>query len=163
MQTDPPPLIGAEQAALIEGRVSIIVGSRDAQRRPHLMRAAGARLSPDRRRVTLLLPQARSRAVLDDLRDNGQVAVVFSEPSSHRTLQLKGSDAAVSPCGPEDAALAERYLRGFVVEIGQLGFSADLAHTILGQGESLVALHFSVGAAFEQTPGPAAGQPLPAP
>lgn len=163
MTAEPPPLIGAEQAALIEGRVSIIVGSRDAQQRPHLMRAAGARLSPDRRRVTLLLPHERSRAVLDDLRDNGQVAVVFSVPSSHRTLQLKGSDAVVSPCGPDDPALAERYLRGFVVEIGQLGFGAEVARTIVGQGEALVAVHFSIGAAFEQTPGPAAGQPLPTP
>jgi hypothetical protein len=142
--------------------VSIIVGSRDARQRPHLMRAVGCRLSADRRRVTVLMPQGSGQAVLDDLCDNGQIAVVFSEPSSNRTLQLKGGDATVLPCEPGDAALAEAYLQGFVDEIGQLGFAAEVAHTMLRHCDALMAVHFTVAAAFEQTPGPAAGEPLPA-
>src|SRR5262245_21939692 len=126
MNPDAPSPIGPEQAALINRRVSIMVGSRDAALRPHLMRAVGCRLSSDWRRATLLLPQGGSREVLDDLRDNGRVAVVFSEPSSNRTVQLKGDDATVTPCGPDDAALAECYVQGFVAEIGQLGFAADI-------------------------------------
>jgi hypothetical protein len=157
-----PSPIGPEQAALIARPVSIIVGSRDAQLRPHVMRAVGCRLSDDRRRVTLLMPAQSSRAVLDDLRANGQIAVVFSEPSTHRTLQVKGTDAWVTPCGPDDAALAERTLQAFTGEIGQLGFAAEVAHTILAHGHDLLAVHFSVAAAFEQTPGPAAGEPLAA-
>jgi hypothetical protein len=49
--------IGPEQAELIGGRVSIIVSSRDAALRPHLMRAVGCTLSDDRRQVTVLLNQ----------------------------------------------------------------------------------------------------------
>ena len=160
MNATPSSPIGSEQVALILGRVSIIVGSRDARQRPHLMRAVGCRLSQDHTRVTLLMPQRSSHEVLGDLGDNGQIAVVFSEPSSNRTLQLKGGDAVVTPCGPDDAALAERYLQGFVDEIGQLGFAAEVAHTILGRDDELVAVHFTIAAAFEQTPGPAAGEPL---
>lgn len=159
----PPSPIGPEQAALMTGQVSIIVGSRDAGLRPHVMRAVGCRLSDDRRRVSLLMPEHSSRLVLEDLRENGQIAVVFTEPSSNRTLQVKGADACVAPCGADDGALAERYLDGFVAEIGQLGFSREVAHSILSRGAPLVAVHFSVAAAFEQTPGPAAGEPLPAP
>ena len=66
----------------------------------------------------------------------------------------------MTPSGPEDKALAERYLQGFIEEIGQLGHSADVAHTILGHDGALTSVHFTVAAAFEQTPGPAAGQPL---
>ena len=157
-----PSPIGAEQAALIEGPVSIIVGSRDAALRPHLMRAAGCRLAADRRRLTLLLPESASRAVLDDLRDNGLIAVVFSRPSSHRTIQLKGDDAVVAPCGPDDAALARRYLHAFVAEIAGLGFPAEVAYAILARDQPMVAVHFTVAAAFEQTPGPSAGEPIPA-
>lgn len=142
--------------------VSVIVGSRDALHRPHLMRAVGCRLSADRRRVTVLMPQGSGQAVLDDLRDNGRIAVVFSEPSSNRTLQLKGGDATVAPCEPGDALLADTYLQGFVDEIGQLGFAAEVAHTMLRHGDALMAVHFTVDAAFEQTPGPGAGEPLPA-
>lgn len=158
--SDAPPLIGPEQVALMTGQVSIIVASRDARLQPHLMRAAGCRVAPDLRRVTLLVPEASGRALLDDLRTCGRLAVVFTQPSTNRTLQLKGDDAVVAPCGPDDAALAAQYLRGFVDEVGQLGFPALVAHTIVGQGEPQVAVHFSIAAAFDQTPGPTAGAAL---
>ncbi len=142
--------------------VSIIVGSRDTQLRPHLMRAVGCRLSEDLRRLTVLMPQRSGHEVLNDLRDNGLVAVVFSEPSTNRTLQLKGSDATVAACGPDDMKLAERYLHGFVDEIGQLGFTSNVAHSILAHEDDLLAIEFSIAFAFDQTPGPSAGQPLSA-
>jgi hypothetical protein len=160
MDAAPPSPIGPEQAALIARRVSIIVGSRDAALRPHVMRAVGCRLSEDRRQVTVLLPEPSSRAVLADLRANGHIAVVFSEPSTHRTLQVKGEDAALVPGDARDAALAEQHLRNFVDEIGQLGFVAEVARTMLGHDRQLMAVRFTVSAAFEQTPGPAAGEPL---
>ena len=161
MQTTPSPT-GPDLAQLVSRHISIIVGSRDRALRPHLMRAVGCRLSPDGRRVTLLLPQGRSAEVLADLRDNGQIAVVFTEPSSNQTLQVKGQDASVAPCGPDEMALAEAYLQGFVEEIGQLGLAAEVAHTILGHDDGLVAVHFTIASAFDQTPGPAAGRPLAA-
>jgi len=163
MHSDPHSLIGDEHAALIEHRVSIMVGSRDAGLRPHLLRAVGCRLSADRRRVTLLVPEGSSGEVLSDLRDNGRIAVVFSQPTSNRTLQLKGNDASIGPCGPDDAALADRYVQGFVEEIGRLGFNAGLAHTILSRDDTLVAVHFTIAEAFEQTPGPSAGEPVTSP
>jgi hypothetical protein len=163
MNAETPSPIGPEQAAWMTHQVSIIVGSRDAAHRPHVMRAVGCRLSADRRRVTVLLPAGRSQRVLDGLRDNGQIAVVFSQPSTNRTLQLKGDDAVVAAADAEDEALAQRYLRGFVDEIGQLGLAAEVAHTLLGHDGGLVAVHFSVAAAFEQTPGPGAGRRLTAP
>jgi hypothetical protein len=160
MQPDTPAPISAEQVAWLTHQVSIIVGSRDARHRPHLMRAVGCRVTPDRCRVTVLLPRARSAEVLADLRDNRQVAVVFSEPASNRTLQLKGSDASVTDPGSDDEALARRYLGGFSAHIGALGLPAEVAHTILGHDDGLVAVHFGIAAAFEQTPGPSAGRRL---
>jgi hypothetical protein len=158
-----PPLIGPEQAALIARRVSIIVGSRDAQCRPHVMRAVGCRLAANLRRITVFMPAASGARVLADLRANGQIAVVFSEPSSHRTAQFKGSDARVAALEPGDEATVDGYLRGFTEEIGALGFPANVAQTLLDRGaDGLVAVHFTPLAGFEQTPGPTAGQALPA-
>ncbi len=160
--TVPPPLIGPEQAALIARRVSVIVAGRDAAHRPHLMRAVGRRLSPDLRRVTVFLPAATSAQVLADLRANGLIAVVFSEPSTNRTVQLKGSDAVVTTLEAGDEAIVERYLQHFIDEIGELGFRENVARTILKAApEDLVAVHFTPQAAFEQTPGPKAGEALP--
>lgn len=161
--SEPPPSpIGPEQAALMARPVSVIVGSRDAQQRPHVMRAVGCRLAPDRRRITVLLTRAGSTQVLADLLANGRIAAVFSEPSSHHTLQVKGRDAQVAPCGPEDTALSQRYLLAFADEIGRLGFAAEVAHTMLRHDDDLVAVHFTPCEAYDQTPGPQAGQPLAA-
>jgi hypothetical protein len=107
--TLPPPLIGPERAALIGRRVSVIVASRDAAHRPHLMRAVGRRLSADLRRVTMSMAAASSAAVLAGLRANGLIAVVFSEPSTHRTVPLKGSDAVVAAIESGDETLVQTY------------------------------------------------------
>lgn len=156
------PLIGAEQAALMRRRVSIIVGSSDAHHRPHVMRAIGCRLADDLRAVTVFMTPSSSAQVLADLRSNGRIAVVFSEPSTNRTVQFKGSDATVMPVAPGDDALVDRYLRNFVDEIGGLGFRAEVAHAILGRRDAgdVVAVRFTPSAGYEQTPGPTAGDEL---
>ena len=161
MDTTLPPLIGPEPAALLARRVSIIVGSRDAALRPHVMRAVGCRVADDRRRLTVFLPRASSRWVLDDIAANGQIAVVFSEPTTHRTVQFKGVDATVAPLAPGDEAIVARYLANFTDEIAEIGFSADVAQSILGHAPGdLAAVDFTPLAGFEQTPGPTAGQAL---
>lgn len=155
-----PPLLGPTQMALMARPVSIIVGTSDAAHRPHVTRGAGARLADHGRAVTVLLPHTGSEQVIADLQANGRIAVVFSEPTTHQTLQLKGRDAAVGACTPQHEALAARYLEGFIDEIGRLGFTAEVAHTILRLEGGLVPVQFTLDEAFEQTPGPSAGARL---
>lgn len=158
-----PPLLGPDQAALMARPVSIIVGTSNAAHQPHVTQAAGGRLAEDGRGVTVLLPRTGSEQVIADLQANGRIAVVFSEPTTHQTLQLKGRDAVVGACTPQHEALAARYLEGFIDEIGRLGFTAELAHTILCREGGLVPVHFTPDEAFEQTPGPSAGARLAPP
>lgn len=160
MPTVPPSPLAAEPAALLERRVSIIVGTRDAALRPHVMRATGCKLSADRRRLLVLMPALSGADVLADLRANRRIAVVFSEPSSHRTLQVKGDDAEVDDATAEEQAMAAPYRARFAAEIAQLGFGPTVATTMLGHEEPLVAIRFTIAEAFEQTPGPAAGERL---
>lgn len=157
------PVIGPDQAALLRRRVSIIVGSRDEAQKPHLMRAVGARLSPDRRELTVFLDSRGGRQVLDDLRANGQIAVVFTEPSTHRAAQFKGRDVRIELPGPGDRALVEHYIECFADEIGSLGYPRELVRAMFAhRDEDLVAIRFAPGEAFDQTPGPGAGKPVPA-
>lgn len=155
--------IGPQQAELIGRRVSIIVGSRDAALRPHLMRALACSLSADRRQVTVLINPHSAEQVLADLRANGHIAVVFSEPTTHRTLQLKGNDAQVLECGAGGEALAERHLQRFIAELADIGLPAEVARTLLRREGGLVALRFTAREAYDQTPGPQAGSALHAP
>ena len=159
---DNQPLIGPDQAVWLQRPLSFIVGGRDARHRPHLMRAVAGWLSEDRRRFSLLMPERHGGTLLADLRANACIAVVCSEPSSHRTLQLKGRGAQLLPADAEDEARAARYLTGFAAEIGQIGFPARVAEALLAPGGPVWRIEFEIEAAFEQTPGPSAGEPLAA-
>ncbi len=153
--------VAAEQAALIGRRVSINVASSDAARQPHLMRALAARLSDDRREVTVFLGADAARQVLDDVHANGRIAVVFSEPSTHQTVQLKGRDAREVPLLPGDLEHVQRHAGRFADELALIGYDRDLAFAILSHvPDDLVAVQFSVESVFEQTPGPRAGTTL---
>jgi len=153
-----PVVIGPEQAALMRRRVSIIAATCDAQHRPHLMRALGCRLAPDRRELSLFLPSGSAAELLADLRANGRIAVVFCEPSTDRSLQLKGTDVRIEPPAPGDAALVEHYIECFADEIATLGFDRVLVKTMFRHRlEELVSVRFTPREAYEQTPGPQAG------
>ena len=83
----------AELLAMIERGVSVIVGSLDAQLRPSVMRAVGSSVGPGEGEITVYLSRPQSRQLVQDIAATGHIAVVFSEPSTHRTLQLKASRA----------------------------------------------------------------------
>jgi len=156
------PLLDAEHAAfiLLPG-ISIVAASRRADLTPQLGRAVGCRVSSDRSRVTVLIPAEQNAELLGALSDTRTIAVVFSQPSTHRTIQLKGTDAAVGPLAPDDAERAACWRAGFVAELGALGFAGDLVETyVWSDPAALAAVSFSPCAAFQQTPGPRAGAPL---
>ena len=152
--------LDAEHAAFIQGAVSVVVGTRNSQHVPDVLRGCGCRVSRDRRRVTVLVEPARSGTVLDNVAANGMIAVVFSQPSTHRTLQLKGCDARVVRATTADRGISGRHLHAWMLDLQLVGYTADFARAVRGEGLDLVAIRFTVAAAFQQTPGPAAGQPL---
>jgi hypothetical protein len=154
-------ILDAEQAGFIGGPVSINVASSDANLVPSVARAFGCRLTPDRGRVTLFLSGMRSPALLRDLRAGGAVAAVFSRPSTHRTLQLKGRDAVVGRLEQDDRERMLAYGDQFRAEILGLGYSERFVEGLVAAvTDEAVAVCFAPMAAFEQTPGPAAGQRL---
>jgi len=141
--------------------VSILVGSCSAERVPSVARAYGCRVAADRRAVTVFLSLAQSERVLQNLRAGGGVTAVFSRPSTHETLQLKGAEAQIAMLEDGDRELMRVYGRSFTDEIAAIGFEEPFASAIMsGAEDEAVAVTFVPNAAFEQTPGPAAGQPL---
>lgn len=154
-------LLDAARAAFLTHHVSILVGSCDARCEPTVVRAFGCRVAPDRRSVTVFLAVAHATAVLADLRAGGGIAAVFSRPTTHETVQLKGTGAHLDALAAGDRELMRDYARSFAEEIGVVGFDAGFRRAIMaGVEDEAVAVTFVPTAAFEQTPGPAAGQPL---
>lgn len=157
-----PSPIDPELATFIQsGGVSMHAASRDAGNVANLARPLGCRVSPDRTRVTVFLLASHAGAMLADYRANGAIAFVVTLPSTHRTVQLKGEDATLEPVQDDDHARIARQREGFVRELTALGYEGSLAAILLaGARADVVAVGFTVCAAFIQTPGPAAGTPL---
>ena len=156
------PVLDEELAAFIQrGEISIHAASRNAALESNLSRALGCRVAPGRRRVTIFLLASQSGAILADFRANGAIAAVFSQPSTHRTVQLKGTDAAVEAVEEGDAARIARHREAFASELASIGFPEALPRALLaGARADVVAVGFTPLEAFQQTPGPTAGTPI---
>ena len=154
-------LLDETNAAFIVGGVSVSAASTRADNTPAMARAVGVRLSRDRQAVTLLIPQSRATDLLEAVRGSRRVAVVFSQPSTHRTIQLKGKDASIGPSQKQDSKINERYADAFVAELCPLGYAEPLIRSLVRSNPTdLIALTFTPDEAFLQTPGPRAGEPL---
>jgi hypothetical protein len=150
-----------EQLAFMRRGVSVIVGSRDANLRPSVMRGVGSDVSEDGSLITVFLVRSQARQLLQDIAATGQLAVVFSEPSSHRSLQLKAGKATLRNATAQDEPLLARYLASMEHELGQVHIPPQVTRALLSHRiADVVAVSFVPEQAFDQTPGPRAGTVL---
>ncbi|WP_306304584.1 pyridoxamine 5'-phosphate oxidase family protein, partial [Methylogaea oryzae] len=79
----------------------------------------------------------------------------FSEPSTHRTLQVKGRDGAIAALDDGDLRRIAFYREAFLLEISALGFNPTIARSLLHcPDDDITAVAFTVAEAYTQTPGP---------
>jgi hypothetical protein len=142
----------------IESGVSILVGTRDAELSPACGRAMGARVDLERGVLTIYLPEATSARTLANLRDNAQIAVTFSRPMTHRSLQVKGVCAAVRASGEADRVTQEQYRAGYAEQLLVVGVPRAQSSRMTYWPS--VAVDVAVRDLFVQTPGPGAGRRL---
>lgn len=163
MTTEPAPLFDCDHAAFMQGGISLHAASCGEDHLPSAARALGCRISDDRLNVRILVSAKQATQLLEDVHRSGAMAVVFSKPSTHRTLQLKGRDAARCEADADDLLAVARYRDAFIAETSALGHPAHLIGAMLDcPDEDIVAIRFTPDAAFSQTPGPQAGQALKA-
>ena len=108
MHTSPAPLFDADLAAVMQRGISLNVGSCGPDLLPSGARAVGCRVSADRRTVRILVSARQAAAVIAHVQASAALAAVFSEPSTHRTIQLKGHDARLEEPSAQDIAADER-------------------------------------------------------
>ncbi|HYF16705.1 MAG TPA: hypothetical protein VEA40_02480 [Ramlibacter sp.] len=150
--------------AMIARGVSVLVASRDAALRPSVMRAVGSDVAPDGSRITVYLSRSQSGQLLSDIEQTGHLATVFSEPATHRTVQVKASAARLRPAAEADRPILARYLASMEHEIERVGYPPALTRAMLAHRlDDVVAVSFTPELAFDQTPGPRAGSALGGP
>ncbi|MFT3778839.1 MAG: hypothetical protein QM772_11295 [Ottowia sp.] len=142
---------------------SFRLGSCDRSGQPQVCRALAADALPDGRMLVLLAERAAPRVVAA-LRETGQAALLMTSPRTNRTLHVKGRDARVEPGLPEHAALLAHCHRRLAVEIAEVDGFGSAAPVVANWYRvdlcEMVAVRFSISGAWDQTPGPHAGQPV---
>lgn len=142
-------------------RLMISVASRSPEHVPSVVRCHGFRLFQQPQRLAVFVRSRHSERVLADIRATGLVAVVFSEPSTHRTLQVKGEDAVVGTLEEGDWPMVGAHMEAAVAELCPLGYAETWVRTVFeATPAQMQAVRFTPSSAFAQTPGPRAGEPL---
>jgi hypothetical protein len=156
------PSLPADWAAHLESGVSNRLGSSHADGRPEICRGLAARQRPDGR-IEVLLNPTTGAELLAAVRATGLVSYVASQPDTNRTLHAKGRDAEVFMASEaEHGALFVRCRDGFMARVEPFGFPRELINGFwfdLAVG-TLVGVRFAPIGAWDQTPGPGAGQAI---
>uniref|UniRef100_Q479Q4 Pyridoxamine 5'-phosphate oxidase putative domain-containing protein n=1 Tax=Dechloromonas aromatica (strain RCB) TaxID=159087 RepID=Q479Q4_DECAR len=148
--------------AFIQSGVSITLAACAPGRVPSMSRGYACK-PVDGDTIGIILPRTQAAEALDNIRLTGRVAVAFSQPTTNRTTQIKGSDARIVAFDPDDEHLVRKHIEEFVPEAVALGTPEEMVRALLSyQREDLVMVLFTPTSGFDQTPGPKAGHPLPA-
>lgn len=148
-------VLSPELVELLESGVSILVGTCDDELRPDACRGLGARVSADRRVVTVLLNDALAGRLRENLANGGRFALAFSRIFDHHSLQLKGRAVALRRGDAEDELTQQRYLVAFGEQISVAGMPRSVIQQV--RISPCLAVDMVVDAVFDQTPGPRAG------
>lgn len=155
------PRLPPEWTAHLQSGVSHRLGSSHADGRPEICRGLAAQALADGR-VELLVNAASGRELLTAVLGSRRIAYVASQPDSNRTLHLKGVDAEPAAVTPAHAALIAASCERFCARVAPFGFSRETIHHFwfdIGL-EQVAALRFTPSGAWDQSPGPGAGQPI---
>ncbi|HLZ34288.1 MAG TPA: pyridoxamine 5'-phosphate oxidase family protein [Nitrospira sp.] len=141
---------------LLQTGVSVVVGTRDATLMPECTRAWGIRVGKDRASVTIFLTEAISGKTLQNLKENGQVAISCTRPTDHVACQLKGRLRAIRPASQRDREYSKSWHREFVGELVAIGVPASVGEAWIT--EPALAVEIELTDVFHQTPGPGTGE-----
>jgi hypothetical protein len=153
------PQLPPEWAAHLESGASHRVGSCHADGRPEICRALASQALLDGR-IELLLNREAGRELMAAIGASARVAYVASQPDTNRTLHMKGTQAHTFPVTPAHMALLARSRDCFMTRVEPFGFKRE---TIFGFWfdlglEQLIGIRFTLTGAWDQSPGPGAGQ-----
>lgn len=153
------PQLPPEWAAHLESGTSHRVGGCHADGRPEICRALASRALPDGR-IELVLNRKAASELLAAVGATGRIAYVSSQPDSNRTLHVKGSDAQTIPVTAAHMDILVRSRDRFVKRVEPFGFRPEtiIAFWFEVPIEQLVGIRFTPSGAWDQSPGPGAGQ-----
>ncbi|MBV8464675.1 MAG: hypothetical protein JO218_01905 [Burkholderiales bacterium] len=161
MSASSRPRLSPELSSFLEGGQAIALASRGSDHRPSVAMALACRVTAAGDGLTLLLPRMQAWQLLADVANSGRLAAVFSQPRTHRSIQVKAIDAFETVPEPEDGILVARQRESATLALAALGYDADFLRVMFDfAAGDLTAIQMGVDEIFDQSPGPRAGQRL---
>lgn len=147
-------------AEFCQSGVSIVLASCDHNGRPVVGRGLACRIEPDGK-ARVVLRKSSNPKLLKALADGARFAVTFTQPSTHRSIQLKAPSARIVDTNVGDAPAALAQTSDFRRDLMGVGYSENFGKAYCGfEPHDLMTITFAPEQAFVQTPGPGAGSAL---
>lgn len=141
--------------------LSITAASRDPRFIPSISKALACRVEPKTREVRLFVDAVQARRLLADVASSERIAVTYCLPSSHKTIQIKGTAAKQIQLESGDLAYTQSYVAAICRDLEALGYpSTMVARYLHVEPDQLTAISFQPDSVFEQSPGEHAGEPM---
>ena len=141
-----------------------MVGTRDAELVPELVRAWGPRVSRDRKHLSVCVAMAAGAKTLGNLRDNARVAVTFALPANSNAIQVWGRCVETGQPRRDDLNAVQQHRDAFAQVNTRLGVPPPFINALwqreLAGSPDMVRIRFVAEQIFNQTPGPDAGSTL---
>lgn len=155
-------MISDAHVQFLSSPVAVQIAGRDPRNIAEVIRGIGCRVTPDRINVEIFVRAEQCPQLIAAVKLNGAIAVAFCRPSTHQTIQLKGSNARVGVSRAEDRVVVEAHCAAFAQELTLLGWPREFVSCALlpGWADDVLIITFTPDAVFEQTPGRNAGQRL---
>lgn len=155
------PRLPPEWAEHVSSGASTRLGGSHADGRPEICRGVAAQALADGR-IEVLLNAKHGHDLIAAVRSSRRVSYVGSQPDTNRTLHVKGSDAEVVAVTSAHAPMFAQCRDRFIERVKPFGFTRE---TIIGfwydlELDQLAAVRFSPDGAWDQSPGPGAGQEI---
>ena len=141
-----------------------MVGTRDSEMVPELVRAWGPRVSRDRKQVSVCIAMAAGAKTLGNLQDNARLAVTFALPANSNAMQVWGRCVGTAQPQQDDLDAVQQHRDAFAEVNRALGVPLPFVNALwqreLAGSPAMVRIQFVAEQIFNQTPGPDAGSPL---
>jgi hypothetical protein len=142
----------------VESGVSTTLGTSNAAGLPEVVRAAGAVVLDQGRRLDVFVPIATGVRTRSNLEGGSAVAVTFNRPIDFRTMQVKGGLVGIREMREHEVGIVRAYGAAFAEALYVVGMARAVTRRLALL--PAFALEINVEACFEQTPGPSAGTRL---
>lgn len=153
-------VLTTEIAEFCQSGLSIVMASHDSTGRPLVARGLACQIN-SAGRIRLIFREDPNSAFQRAITSGAAIAVTFTKPYTHRSIQLKAAVAEIAPTSPLDGPAAHVQTRAFCQELIDVGHSKVFSTGYTNfESHELVAVEFLPESAYVQTPGPSAGSAL---